>query len=160
MKILKSLSLLCLLVGSQSFAATNETTIVAGSAKVNSTCTVSVLPIDFGVINSNSQNLQSTILSATCTKGTTFNISLSEGQSNDFNNRFMTLSNNSDSLRYNIYLDAFYLNIFGDGNNGTIVLSDVGTGNEQNYTIYGKIPTGQYVSPGNYSDLITATLFY
>ncbi len=160
MKNIKILSILTLTLCSNVFAASNETTIVAGSAKVNSTCTVSVLPIDFGVIKSNSQNLQSTILSATCTKGTTFNISLSEGQSNDFNNRYMSLSNNADSLKYNIYLDAFYTNILGDGNNGTSLLSDTGAGVEQNYTIYGKIPTGQYVSPGSYSDLITATLFY
>lgn len=148
------------LLASQSMADSASTTIVAGSAKINSTCTVSVLPIDFGTIKSNSQNQQSTILTSTCTKGTTFSIALSSGNSSDFSNRYMNLSDNSDQLKYNIYFDAFYNNIIGDGNNNTVTINDTGTGADQSYTLFGKTPTGQYVSPGNYSDLITATLSY
>ena len=153
-------TLLFSLMATSVFAESSSTTIVAGSAKVNSTCTVSVLPIDFGVIQSNSQNQKSTLLTSTCTKGTSFTVVLSTGNSNDFSNRYMNLTDNSDQLKYNIYLDNFYTNILGDGNNNTVILSDIGTGEDQIYTIYGKIPTGQYVSPGNYSDLITATLSY
>lgn len=154
------LTLSLTLLASHTMADTTSTTIVAGSAKINSTCTVSVLPIDFGTIKSNSQNQQSTILTSTCTKGTTFSIALSSGNSSDFSNRYMNLSDNSDQLKYNIYFDAFYNNIIGDGNNNTVTINDTGTGSDQNYTLFGKIPTGQYVSPGNYSDLITATLSY
>lgn len=155
--------LLCLsMIGvcSQSLADSNSTTIVAGSAKVNSTCTVAVLPINFGTINSNSQNLQSTTLIATCTKGTAFTVALSSGMSNDFSNRYMTLTDDSDQLKYNIYFDNLYSNILGDGSANTSTINDIGTGNDQTFTLFGKIPTGQFVSPGIYSDLISVTLSY
>lgn len=155
--------LICLsIIGlcSQSFADSSSTTIVAGSAKVNSTCTVAVLPINFGTINSNSQNLQSTTLTATCTKGTAFNVALSTGISNDFSTRYMALNDNSDKLKYNIYFDNLYNNVLGDGNANTATINDIGTGNDQTFTLFGKIPTGQFVSPGSYADLISVTLSY
>lgn len=157
-KILLCLSIMGLCV--PAFADSNSTTIVAGSAKVNSTCTVAVLPINFGTINSNSQNLQSTTLTATCTKGTAFNVALSTGISNDFSNRYMALTDNSDQLKYNVYFDNLYNNILGDGTSNTATINDMGTGNDQTFTLFGKIPTGQFVSPGTYSDLISVTLSY
>lgn len=157
-KILLCLSMIGLC--SSAFADSNSTIIVAGSAKVNSTCTIAVSPINFGTINSNSQNLQSTTLTATCTKGTAFNVGLSTGISNNFSSRYMALNDNSDQLNYNIYFDNLYNNILGDGNENTTLINDIGTGNDQTFTLFGKIPTGQFVSPGTYSDLISVTLSY
>jgi spore coat protein U-like protein len=64
----------------------------------------------------------------------------------------------AQSLVYNLYLDASHLSIWGDGSPGTSLLSLSGTGG--NYTVYGRIPAGQNVLVGGYSDTITVTLIF
>ena len=55
-----------------------------------------------------------------------------------------TLSNNTSTLYYNLYADAGYTQIWGDGTSGTVTVpctfSSSGT---QTIPVYGKIPHGQ-----------------
>ena len=68
--------------------------------------------------------------------------------------------NGSEPLNYNLYRDAARTAIWGDGTGGTQVYSDPRTPRNQNVTltVYGRIPAGQDVSVGTYTNTVTATI--
>ena len=80
-------------------------------------------------------------------------ITLDGGQGASFAPRWMRSTR--DALAYNLYLDAACTEIWGDGSQGTREYDAV-TGTA-NVTIYGRIPPGQDVSAGAYSDVVTVT---
>lgn len=85
------------------------------------------------------------------------NATLSAG-AGTFAQRQMVLAGGSDRLNYNLYQDAAYTIIWGDGTPPS--QSDTNERDNRTFTIYGRIPTGQWVSAGTYSDTITLTLNY
>jgi spore coat protein U-like protein len=85
--------------------------------------------------------------------------------SNSFNPRKMRRSGGTDLLNYNIYTDVARTTIFGNGTSGTakIILDRPHDGGKpqpwnQTVTVYGRIPPGQDVSVGSYSDTLTVTV--
>ncbi len=68
------------------------------------------------------------------------------------------------AINYNNYLDAARTKIWGDGNAGSLTLSDnynaISGMNVRNYAIYGRIPGNQAIPAGEYSDSIIVTLTY
>ena len=84
-------------------------------------------------------------------------ISMSRGWfASGYTNRYMRRFFPSDSLAYNIYLDAARTVVWGDGTVGTQVLH-APPGNNQTVSCYGRIEPGQDVSAGNYFDVVTVT---
>ena len=83
--------------------------------------------------------------------------------SGSFNPRRMKRSGGSDLLGYNVYTDTTRTAIFGDGTGGT---SSVRLRRPPgphapwsgSTSMYGRIPPGQDVSVGSYSDTLTATV--
>lgn len=149
------------------------------SATLNSSCAVSVTNMDFSTINPLINNTVTGTLTLLCNGGFT-NIQLSTGNSNDFNMREMNGQANGDKLKYNIYTDAAYTKIIGDGTNGTsrpltgfsggrAVTNGLSSGRDiytgiANRSIdlyfFGKVDAGQYVKPDTYTDNITVTITY
>lgn len=91
-----------------------------------------------------------------CIFATNVTVDLSRGNAPSFNPRYMV--NGIQHLNYNLYLDAARTTIWGDNTGGsshstpgTVFFTYV------NITIYGRIPAGQDVSAGAYTDSITAT---
>ena len=68
------------------------------------------------------------------------------------------MTSGSHQLLYNLYLDASYVTIWGDGTAGTGTLQD--STNKNTYTIYGRIPALQNAWVGSYSDTIVVTITY
>jgi len=66
----------------------------------------------------------------------------------------------SEALNYNLYLDAARTIIWGDGTAGTQTYFIKNPTNNQDVTVpvYGRVPTGQSVSKGTYSNTITVTI--
>jgi spore coat protein U domain-containing protein, fimbrial subunit CupE1/2/3/6 len=66
----------------------------------------------------------------------------------------------TDSLNYNLYLDAAHTVIWGDGSGGTSEYGPILPPNntDTTVTIYARTPAGQDVSGGSYSDTVTATI--
>jgi spore coat protein U-like protein len=67
----------------------------------------------------------------------------------------------NEVLRYNLYTDSGRSLIWGDGTSGSRTVygqSTLGTSNR--YTIYGRIPPGQNVLGGVYTDIIYLTVEY
>lgn len=120
-------------------------------------CTVSTTGLNFGtydVFSTFNDDVTATI-TVNCTDTTAYSIWLSSG-SGTFASR--TLTTVGSVLAYNLYLDSTRLTIWGDGTGGTGTFSGVGTGAKVDTPVYGRIPAGQNVAVGSYSDLITVTV--
>jgi spore coat protein U-like protein len=82
--------------------------------------------------------------------------------SGTFNPRRMKRSGGSDLLDYNVYTDVTRTVIFGDGTGGTSGVELKRKGKPEPWgeiiVIYGRIPPGQDVSAGTYSDTLAATV--
>jgi len=123
-------------------------------------CTISATPVSFGTYNV----FSSTPLDSTgsvifnCDNRANITITLNNGGATTFNPRRML--NGSEPLNYNLYRDAARTAIWGDGTGGTQVYSDPRTPRNQNVTltVYGRIPAGQDVSVGTYTNTVTATI--
>ncbi len=80
-----------------------------------------------------------------------------------FNPRGMKLATGSDVLNYNIYTSSARAAIWGDGTSGTSIVQFRRPGGRPepwaaSEIFYGRIPAGQNVSTGSYSDHITVTV--
>jgi spore coat protein U-like protein len=65
----------------------------------------------------------------------------------------------SAQLSYGLYTDSAGSNNWNDiGGSG--IPATTGNGSAQPLPVYGKIPAGQYLAPGLYSDTVTATVSY
>ncbi len=89
-----------------------------------------------------------------CDVVTPFSVSFGQGQG-AFAQRRMVAG--ADWLGYNLYTDASRSIIWGDGVSGSTVSA---TGDNVDLPIYGRIPAGQNVAAGLYSDSITVTVTY
>jgi spore coat protein U-like protein len=136
------------------------------------TCAVTAIGPAFG--NYDPLNAAATLangnVSVTCTwtTGGTTTITLvssySAGNSGNFATRYMLSGTNR--LNYNLYFDAAFTQIRGDGTGGsqtggaTLTVSSVVRTATATGTIYGRIPATQNAVPGSYQDLITVTITY
>lgn len=86
-------------------------------------------------------------------------IELGRGDGSSFLMREMT--NGASKLAYNLYLDATYTSIWGDGTGGS---SRLGPFRPQHGTstvwIHGRIPARQNARVGGYTDTLTVTIVY
>lgn len=91
-----------------------------------------------------------------------YEIILSSGNSG--NHAARTMTSGANQLQYNLFTDPLHLNVWGDGNAGTLTVTDgylLGLlTTVRNYPVYGMIPVGQNLSTGIYSDTIMITVNY
>jgi len=138
-------------------------------------CSVNASPLNFGVYNTTFSTDNTTIssVSVTCDDNgggknqnsqgnsqVSFQLKFNSGNTGSFANRKMTAG--SDYLIYNIYKDASYTQILGNGTGGMDYISNsytLSTGSHtDNFNIYGKIQALQMVKPGSYNDVIFITV--
>ena len=148
--------------------------VLCWSARVEAaaTCVFNATGPAFGVYDpfSTSPTLANSSVQVVCTHtgGGASNISVtarySIGSGTSYTNRFML--SGASRLYYNIYFDAAFTSIRGDGTGGSQVGSAslrVNRGQptaSASSTVYGRIPAGQDVAPGLYGDTITVTVTY
>lgn len=73
--------------------------------------------------------------------------------------RKMRQDGGTDFLDYNFYADPGASAVWGDGTGGTLTRSNrVSKNSPWTLTIYGRVPPGQDVAAGSYSDLLTITI--
>jgi spore coat protein U-like protein len=119
------------------------------------TCSVGIVGVVFGTYNTLSgQSLDGAgSVSVTCDVTDSFVIALSSGHGS-FAAR--QLQDGAISMVYNLYTDAQRSIIWGDGTSGTTTVS--GGATSATFTVYGRIPGGQNLGAGTYSDTINVTL--
>jgi len=73
-----------------------------------------------------------------------------------------TLSSGGSTLDFNLYRDAAYSQVWGDGTGATFTVAGTGSGllTSNNITVYGQIPISQDKPVGTYTSLITVTVSY
>ncbi|MBE0434483.1 MAG: spore coat protein U domain-containing protein [Methylomicrobium sp.] len=131
--------------------------------KVSAACSVNNPSLVFGSFSPLTDHTVDSTgnITVTCDSSSAYTIALSPGSSGTYNPRRMTSGGNT--LGYNLYTDAGYSKIWGDGTGGSFPV-DGGPAllGSRNHTIYGRIPlsTQRGASVGSYSDSMTVTITY
>jgi spore coat protein U-like protein len=145
------------IAGAPALAAQKSNTFLV-SANVAAVCTITANDLAYGAYDPSVGNVDaSTTVDIVCTPGTTYDVGLDGGGSGSVIARQM--ASGAAVLNYGLYQDAARTTNWGD-TVGTDTVAGVGGGGIQNITVYGRIPTSQFVAPGAYSDTVTATVTY
>jgi spore coat protein U-like protein len=145
------------LAGAPAMAAQKSNTFLV-SANVAAVCTITTNDLAFGAYDPSVGNVDaSTTVDIVCTPGTTYDVGLDGGGSGSVAARQM--ASGGSVLNYGLYQDATRTTNWGD-TVGTDTVAGVGGGGIQNITVYGRVPTSQFVTPGVYNDTVTATVTY
>ena len=144
-------------------SAGTQSTGLGVSANVTANCTVAANPVDFGDIDTldSTAVLGSGSVDVTCTNGAgwTATADIGGGSGASFATRRMTFSGNT--LNYTLYRDAGRTQIWGDGTNSTFSITGTGSGSQQSFNVYGRLPGGQSSAPpGLYADTVNVTITY
>jgi spore coat protein U-like protein len=130
----------------------------ATPAEAAPVCSASVTMVDFGRVDYKEGGDITGQLTVTCDGPTGFEVSASPGYGS-YQGRTM-LGPRGTVLRYNLYVDAARQRVWGDGDSGgTARIPGQSDGRKAvSYTIYGRIPDGQSLRPGRYSDAVRVTV--
>ena len=91
----------------------------------------------------------------------TATVQLSAGASGNFVIR--TLTSGTNTLNYNLYLNAAHTQVWGDGSGGSLISTltlPAGFLSTVTATVYGAVNALQDPAPGSYGDTITVTVNY
>lgn len=129
-------------------------------------CGVSVTGLNFGSYNVFSIAPLRSVgsLSVTCNERHALLVTITLGPSANSgvtNPRALRKSGGTDVLRYNLFIDSAFSQIWGDGITGGGILSQRVTRNAPwNALVYGSLPALQNVSAGSYSDNLLVTIIW
>ena len=139
----------------------NTSTTFKVSARVNAVCEIVATDLAFGAYTSQgTAPLQgTTLLTATCTPGSAYNIGLNAGTSPGATVNQRKMVSGANALNYNLYSDSARGVIWGN-TIGTDTVTGVGTGLAQDHTVFGQVPAAQVVPAGEYKDIITVRVYY
>lgn len=142
--------------------------LLLGAAAVSRAdlCNVTATLLNFGpydVFSSVPRDATATI-TLLCTnppqKNLPVTITLTSGGAGAFNPRQMGTAS-GDRLDYNLFTNSTMSAIWGDGTGGSSTLTNVVNKNlPWNATVFGRVPAGQDVRVGSYSDTITVTVLW
>lgn len=120
-------------------------------------CSLSLQGVNFGTYDTfSNQSLDSTgRVDVTCDISAPYSISLSPG-GGSYATRSMT--DGAHTFNYNLYTDATYTIVWGDGTGSTATVG--GSGTTAIHTVYGRIPARQNAHMGTYFDSITVTVSF
>jgi spore coat protein U-like protein len=137
------------------------------SASASVTCTVSTSGVSFGSYDStdvaNKDSIGYIDVSCSGAPGDAVSYSITLSLSGTPSNR--KLSSGASMLAYNIYTDSARTLAWGDGTNGTAVVTDsytmVGSSTTRTYTVFGRIFGAQnQATIGSYTEASVVTLTY
>ena len=142
--------------------------LATGSAHaLVSSCTVSASGVAFGVYDPTvaTATFSSGTVSVSCVvSGATghnpITIAFDTGSSGTFTSR--TMLNATDFLNYNLYLDAAYTQVWGDGTGVSLTYNQFVTPGKPSFsaTVYGMMPALQTPGSGTFTDTITVTVSF
>lgn len=127
------------------------------TATIGKNCLISASPLDFGTTTGVlSANVDvNTSLTAQCTSGTPYTVSLDNGQNAVGTARRMKGSSSGQYISYELYTNAGRTSRWGNASS-----SGTGSGNAQPLTVFGRVPPQTTPKADTYTDLITVTVSY
>ena len=164
-KIVASLAATAAVFGSVGANAETKTGNFDITANVISSCYLETQNIDFGSVQVTNpeDTVANSSVNVVCSKGIGYNVTLSGGLSTDPTARQMALSTNADErLNYSILINdgASEFN-WGTADGQKLVQTAVqNVDGTATFAIKAVIPGSQFVTPGAYSDTLTATINY
>ena len=135
------------------------------SADVTANCTISPAALAFGTYDGAIANaaapLDSTgTVTVTCTNGSPVSITLGQGANADAlssdDTPLRNMTDGTQLMAYFLYQDAGHATVWG--NSLASDLAQDGNGAAQNLTVYGRIPAGQNLSEGTFTDTVVANV--
>lgn len=142
-------------------AATPVTANLNTSATISSSCQIAATDVNFGTVTpaATGDAVATGKITATCTNGTGYHITISAGNSGDETQRTMKgATGNTDAFKYNLYSDAAHAQVWKSAELQGV--AGTGNGDKQELTVYGKASLNQYLKPDTYNDTLTVTLAY
>jgi spore coat protein U-like protein len=137
--------------------------VCAAAAAEAAQCTVSTSSVNFGTYDvfDTQPNDSTGTITLNCNGGARHvAITISRGSTPSYAARFMNRF--FELLFYNLYQDASRTVIWGDGSGGSQmeIVADPPNNRDMPLTVFARIPAGQDVSAGSYSDTVTVTVQY
>lgn len=152
------------------FAASSAGVGLSVTASVTAKCLVSsTTVVAFGAYDpvvtnaSGGSDLDGTgSVGVKCTPGNGTSISLDSGANASGNQRRMQGPTGSSSafLNYNLFSDSARTTAWGNGSNGASSFAITAASNaaERTFTVYGRVPKGQDVNVGSFTDTVQVTV--
>jgi spore coat protein U-like protein len=128
------------------------------SGSVSPICSVSAGSLGFGNYASAAATLATAAVSVNCSDGGSYAVSLGSGS--NFSTTRRMAGPSGQFLGYELYSDSGRSVLWGDGTTLGNRVSGTGTGVAQSLTVYGRIPAGQNMMPGSYTDTVVVTVEY
>jgi len=149
--------------GAPSIEAQQATANLQVTASVKKQCTITTTPVNFGaydpIVTNKASNLdqQGTVV-VTCTKGAGAKVWLALGSNASGSTRRMQGPDAAAFLSYELYKDASRSSVWGNDDTTGLDVPPATTANPQTFTVYGRVPSGQDATVGNYADTVVATV--
>jgi spore coat protein U domain-containing protein, fimbrial subunit CupE1/2/3/6 len=162
-KLAISAAAMSVLLGGLSWAGSTTGTL-AISADVANNCVIGSSPaVNFSsydpIVGNASSDLDvNGTLTLTCTQGAVATIAMDTGaNASHAIGTTRAMANGSNYLSYELYSDSGLSTVWGTG--GSAVTEPAAPSDAAvNYTVYGKVPAGQDVPAGSYSDTVNVTV--
>jgi len=148
--------------GTKPSCTTGTTTTFSFQVRANviNDCVVNAGVLNFGPTRVLVQPVRTiATLGVQCTSNANFRISLNGGLNGTAAARRMKNAVTGELIPYTIS-DTLDGPVWGDGTNGTVPVAAVGTGVQQNLTLYGVVAPQKTPTPGDYKDTVTATIYF
>jgi spore coat protein U-like protein len=130
------------------------------TATVLATCSVSATNMNFGTTGLLTSNIDTTsTITANCVSGTPYNVGLSAGNGAGATAASRKMTSGAHIVNYSLYSNSGRTTVWGN-TVGVDTVSATGTGNGQNFTVYGRVPAQTTPSIGTYADTIVVTVTY
>ena len=130
-------------------------------ANVVNDCIIGTTPLSFGTKGMLTESTRALgALDVKCTAASSYRIALNSGlQSANPTTRKMRNLVTGETVGYSLSatLDGTE---WGDGTGGSSTYDATGTGFSQNVPVYGRVPGQRTPTPGDYSDKVTATIYF
>lgn len=141
-------------------ASTTKTTTFLVSLVINSDCSISANPLNFGSSGVLAANVtQTTSLSVTCSNTTPYNIGLDAGSVSGSTVTTRLLANGATTVQFQLYSDSGHTTVWGN-TIGTNTVSGTGDGNAQSLTVYGVVPPQTTPAANTYTSTVTASVTF
>ncbi len=125
-------------------------------------CTVNTSGINFGIYDPlGTSNLDSIgTITIRCTGKVNVTVSIGPSpNTGGFNPRAMKIGSGTSLLNYNLYTTSARTQIWGDGTQGTATVSGLAPRNKDlPLSVYSRVPPGQDVTVGSYSENVVVTI--
>ena len=138
-------------------AATATNTFQTQITILNDCEITSPTDMNFGSVGLLKNNVDATsTFVVRCTENTNYTIALDNGQNASGGSSRMANSDGTKFVTYELYQDSGRTTLWDDTN----TVSSTGTGVDQTFTVYGRVPPQATPPAGTYTDTVTITVTY